>query len=112
VMYAGRVVESGPVRTLFTAPAHPYTRALLESVPRLGAARARLRAIDGQPPDLATLGPGCAFAARCAHVMERCRGDSPPELVVSPGHATRCWLHAPAVAAPATAPPARAPSEA
>jgi len=96
VMYAGRIVEMGPVRELFTAPAHPYTRALMESVPRLGARRELLTAIDGQPPDLAKLPPGCAFAPRCANVMERCRVEAPPEIAVSAGHATRCWLHVPA----------------
>ncbi len=95
VMYAGRIVESGPVRTIFGAPAHPYTQALLESVPRLGASRIRLTAIAGQPPDLATLGGGCAFAPRCPQAMDRCRAEAPPETAVSPGHATRCWLHAP-----------------
>jgi oligopeptide/dipeptide ABC transporter ATP-binding protein len=92
VMYAGRIVEIGPVRQIFTAPAHPYTRALLESVPRLGAKAARLTAIDGQPPDLARLSPGCAFAPRCAHVMDRCRAEAPPETGVN-GQTTRCWLH-------------------
>jgi oligopeptide/dipeptide ABC transporter ATP-binding protein len=92
VMYAGRIVEIGPVRRLFKTPAHPYTRALLESVPRLGAKADTLTAIDGQPPDLATLPPGCAFAARCAHVMERCRREAPPAIEVEPGHLSRCWL--------------------
>ncbi|HJR51034.1 MAG TPA: ABC transporter ATP-binding protein, partial [Gemmatimonadales bacterium] len=78
VMYAGRIVESGPVRTIFNAAAHPYTQALLESIPRirddggeLAPGARRLAAIDGQPPDLATLPPGCAFHPRCGHVMER-----------------------------------------
>ena len=93
VMYAGRIVEIGPVRQIFKAPAHPYTRALLDSVPRLGAKGDRLRAIDGQPPDLATLPPGCAFAPRCAHVMDRCREEAPPETSVAEAQATRCWLH-------------------
>ena len=92
VMYAGRIVEIGPVRKIFKTPAHPYTRALLDSVPRLGVKAARLTAIDGQPPDLATLAPGCAFAPRCPHVMERCRSEAPPETTVN-GQATRCWLH-------------------
>jgi oligopeptide/dipeptide ABC transporter ATP-binding protein len=92
VMYAGRIVEMGPVRRLFTRPAHPYTRALLESIPRLGARAARLTAIEGQPPDLARLAPGCAFAPRCPSVMERCRVEAPPETVVEAGHVTRCWL--------------------
>ena len=92
VMYAGRIVEMGPVRRIFTRPAHPYSRALLESIPRLGARIARLVAIDGQPPDLARLPGGCAFAPRCPHVMDRCRVEAPPETAVEPGHVTRCWL--------------------
>jgi oligopeptide/dipeptide ABC transporter ATP-binding protein len=94
VMYAGRIVELGPVRQILTAPAHPYTRALLESVPRLGARADRLIAIDGQPPDLVKLPPGCAFAPRCAHAVERCRIEAPAETPLSEGHTTRCWLHA------------------
>ena len=96
VMYAGRIVESGPVRRLFKEPAHPYTRALLESVPRLGTKSETLAVIDGQPPDLAALPPGCAFAPRCAHVMDRCRAEAPPATTVEEGHLTRCWLNGPA----------------
>jgi oligopeptide/dipeptide ABC transporter ATP-binding protein len=93
VMYAGRIVEIGPLRAIFTAPAHPYTRALLASVPRLGARSDRLTAIEGQPPDLATLPPGCAYAPRCPLAMDRCRTEAPPEVGVGAEHATRCWLH-------------------
>jgi oligopeptide/dipeptide ABC transporter ATP-binding protein len=94
VMYAGRIVEMGPVRRIFTRPAHPYSRALLESIPRLGARAARLTAIEGQPPDLARLAGGCAFAPRCPHVMDRCRAEAPPERPVGDGHVARCWLEA------------------
>ena len=92
VMYAGRIVEIGPVRRIFTEPAHPYTRALLESIPRFGVRRERLTAIAGQPPDLARLGAGCAFAPRCPAAFERC-AETPPEAAIAPGHSARCWLH-------------------
>ena len=93
VMYAGRIVEMGPVRRIFRAPAHPYTQALLESVPRLGVRRDWLTAIEGQPPDLTRLPAGCAFASRCVRAMDRCRVEAPPPTNVVEGHVTRCWLH-------------------
>jgi len=95
VMYAGRIVEAGPVAAIFGAPAHPYTRLLLESVPRLGETTEWLTAIEGQPPDLAALPPGCAFAPRCPQAMDRCRADAPPEFAAGPAQTSRCWLQAP-----------------
>src|SRR3989440_4993482 len=92
VMYGGRLVESGPVARIYNAPAHPYTRALLESIPRLGDSRTRLTAIDGQPPDPAALPGGCAFHPRCPKAMDRCRAEAPPEFVVSGSQTARCWL--------------------
>jgi oligopeptide/dipeptide ABC transporter ATP-binding protein len=94
-MYAGRLVESGSVQHIFSAPAHPYTRALLESIPRMSDGRDRLTAIEGQPPDPAALPPGCAFHPRCAAVRDRCRVEAPPEIPVAAGQTTRCWLHVP-----------------
>jgi len=96
VMYAGRVVESGPVSRIFNAPAHPYTRALLNSIPRMGDPDQRLVAIDGQPPNLAALPPGCAFAPRCPDAMARCREAAPPAFAPDEGRITRCWLAEPA----------------
>jgi len=95
VMYAGRIVESGPVRRIFNAPAHPYTEALLSSIPRLSDPTQRLTAIDGQPPDLASPPSGCAFHPRCPKVVERCREDDPPGFSVADGHSARCWLRGP-----------------
>src|SRR5882762_9400826 len=94
VMYAGRIVESGPVSRIFNAPAHPYTEALLNSIPRMGDSAQRLTAIEGQPPDLAALPPGCAFAPRCAKAFDRCRVEAPPEFRPGGGRTARCWLAA------------------
>jgi oligopeptide/dipeptide ABC transporter ATP-binding protein len=92
VMYAGRIVERGPVSRVFSAPAHPYTKALLGSIPRMSDGRKRLTAIEGQPPDLASLPAGCAFAPRCPAAIARCRSEAPPEVTVEDGHSARCWL--------------------
>jgi oligopeptide/dipeptide ABC transporter ATP-binding protein len=94
VMYAGRVIEAGPVRQIFNAPVHPYTQALIESIPRLGGGPARLTAIEGQPPDLATLPAGCSFQPRCPKALDRCRDEVPPSFDIGAAHTTRCWLAA------------------
>jgi peptide/nickel transport system ATP-binding protein len=96
VMYAGRVVERAAVRDLFARPMHPYTRGLLDSIPRPGAAgaagaRRRLRAIEGMVPDLRALPPGCHFADRCPMRIEKCTREEPPLLNVGPGRDSRCW---------------------
>ncbi len=92
VMYAGRVVESGPAAGLLGEPQHPYTYALLRSVPDPDAPAERLLTIPGQPPSLIDVPPGCAFAPRCAFARDICTArPEPPELVtVSPGHANAC----------------------
>jgi oligopeptide/dipeptide ABC transporter ATP-binding protein len=99
VMYAGRMVESGPVKQVFNSPKHPYTEALLNSIPRMGDTRQRLTAIEGQPPDLAALPSGCSFHPRCPKAMEHCRDEAPPEFTPAPSHTSRCWLSAPEGAA-------------
>ncbi len=91
VMYAGRVVEHGSTDVLLSAPRHPYTAALLRSVPDPDVPVHRLLTIPGAPPDLLQPIEGCAFAPRCPAVVERCRVERPPQLVVSPGHASACW---------------------
>jgi len=91
VMYAGRIVEQGPVRELFNNPRHPYTRALLSSIPKIGN-KDPLYAIPGQPPDLADLPTGCSFHPRCPQAWDRCRTDEPSDLVVQENHRARCWL--------------------
>ena len=91
VMYAGRCVESGPVREIFNHPAHPYTRALLDSVPSMDVEIERLYSITGQPPALWDLPEGCRFAPRCPHADERCRREYPPVSGVGAGHSASCW---------------------
>jgi len=95
VMYAGRKVEEAPVADLFARPCHPYTRGLLDSIPKLGAGSAdgatRLSEIAGTVPSLAEPIVGCAFAPRCAYATSRCRSDYPPFEEKAPGHSAACW---------------------
>jgi oligopeptide transport system ATP-binding protein len=92
VMYAGRIVETAPARELYARPRHPYTRGLLDSVPRLDAdRRRRLVPIEGQPPDLAHLPAGCAFAPRCSRVLARCRVERPLLEEVGERHLKACF---------------------
>jgi len=92
VMYAGRIVEHGPVREIFRDPKHPYTRGLLASRP--GVARGqRLLAIDGTVPVLGAFPAGCAFHPRCPDRFEPCSSAPPPEYAVGEGHGARCYLH-------------------
>ena len=99
VMYGGRIVETAPARTLYKFPRHPYTRGLMASIPRLdGDTRQRLVPIEGQPPNLAQLPPGCAFAARCRQAMPRCHDERPPLEAVGENHFKACFLDAPAEA--------------
>ena len=92
VMYAGRLVERAPVRTIFNHPAHPYTEALLHAVPSLTERSERLWSIEGQPPDLTNPPAGCPFNPRCPKAEDRCRREVPPEFQVGENHYTRCWL--------------------
>jgi oligopeptide/dipeptide ABC transporter ATP-binding protein len=91
VMYAGRVAEVGPVEEIFSRPSHPYTRGLLESIPRLEYPRkTRLRTIEGMVPGLADLPAGCRFHDRCPHRIDRCSGEPPPLETVGGAHAVAC----------------------
>lgn len=92
VMYAGKIVESAPVDKLFDSPIHPYTRALMASVPSVNDRVERLFSIEGQPPSLMDLPPGCAFRSRCDEFDPRtCQDEYPPEIEVGADHTVNCW---------------------
>ena len=96
VFYAGKVMESGDVRTIFKSPFHPYTIGLLNSVPRLGGrskgAKSRLHEIPGTVPSMYELPNGCLFAPRCKWSMDICNHERPKLRTLEPGHQVRCWL--------------------
>jgi oligopeptide/dipeptide ABC transporter ATP-binding protein len=93
VMYAGRVAEEGPVRRVFTAPRHPYTKKLLSAFPNIHADRRTLEVIPGMPPNLRNPPPGCRFAPRCASVMAVCTEVVPPEIRFADGVRVACHLY-------------------
>jgi oligopeptide transport system ATP-binding protein len=94
VMYAGKIVETGTAHDIYRNPRHPYTIALLNSVPRLDATeRVRLDAIEGLPPDLVDLPQGCSFAPRCKYAYERCTQETPVLVETDTNHTSACWRH-------------------
>ena len=92
VMYAGRIVEIGAVAEIVAHPRHPYTRGLMDSIPRIGGRRQRLRQIDGAMPRLGAIPAGCPFNQRCPEVADRCRRQR-PDLLPAAGTEAACWLH-------------------
>ncbi len=92
VMYAGKIVETADVRSLFKNPEHPYTVGLMDSIPRPGR-KGKLPSIEGTVPDPANFPKGCRFHTRCKHVMDRCKTDEPFLKERANGHATACWLY-------------------
>lgn len=93
IMYGGKIVEYGPSDSVYNNPRHPYTRALLGSIPRLRGEIRDLTWIPGTPPDLIAPPPGCRFHPRCPHVMDRCKREEPPMVEVDKNHYVACWLY-------------------
>ena len=94
VMYAGKMVEMAGVRDLFNHASHPYTQALMKAVPKMEDRAERLASIDGEPPKLHSIPPGCAFAARCSDSKDRCDPDRfPPRVEIGEGHWVSCWRY-------------------
>ena len=91
VMYAGRIIESGAVRDIFDAPSHPYTKALIASVPKMEEKVDRLPSIEGHPPLLSDLPVGCRFEPRCPVAKDKCRQEYPVEFSIKDGHTADCW---------------------
>lgn len=93
IMYAGKIVETAPVRDLFAKPRHPYTEGLFASLPKLTGESGRLQTIPGQVPAATQFPPGCRFHPRCRHCMEVCKGTAPGFTEVGPQHRVSCWLY-------------------
>jgi oligopeptide/dipeptide ABC transporter ATP-binding protein len=92
VMYAGKIIETASTSEIFKKPKHPYTSALINSVPHMDRKKdERLYSIEGQPPSLLNLPPGCRFSPRCSFVQTICREQEPPEVEISSGHSVSCW---------------------
>ena len=92
VMYSGRVVEKGDVRSIFASPSHPYTKGLLASIPKLGECAEELESIPGNVPNPKYMPQGCKFAPRCSCAFDKCREEEPGFYDVGGGHMSRCWL--------------------
>ena len=92
IMYAGKIVEKGSVKRVFEMPAHPYTQALMQALPIIGSKRKRLYQIEGEPPNLSKLPPGCSFHPRCPQAMDICRVEYPPDFSVNDVDSAACWL--------------------
>ena len=92
VMYSGRVVEKGDVRSIFASPSHPYTKGLLASIPKLGECAEELESIPGNVPNQTYMPQGCKFAPRCSCAFDKCREEEPGFYDVGEGHMSRCWL--------------------
>jgi oligopeptide/dipeptide ABC transporter ATP-binding protein len=93
VMYSGKAVESADLSTIFKDPKHPYTKALLESIPTINIQKERLHVIPGDVPELIKPPPGCRFHPRCEHVMEECKKREPPTIEVEKDHEVACLLY-------------------
>ncbi|WP_134704067.1 ABC transporter ATP-binding protein [Ammoniphilus sp. YIM 78166] len=92
VMYAGKVVEEGDVKTIFKNPKHPYTKGLIQSVPRMDDDKDRLYSIPGNVPTPGSMPKGCRFAPRCEYVVSKCSEEMPDLIELEFGHKSRCWL--------------------
>ena len=92
VMYSGRVVEKGDVRSIFASPSHPYTKGVLASIPKLGECAEELESIPGNVPNPKYMPQGCKFAPRCSCAFDKCREEEPGFYDVGEGHMSRCWL--------------------
>ncbi|MCC7364868.1 MAG: ABC transporter ATP-binding protein [Dehalococcoidia bacterium] len=101
VMYAGRIVEISPVTDIFERPAHPYTIGLMASVPKIGIKSEHMPSIEGQPPDVRRIPPGCPFAPRCTARQDRCTVEYPPTIKLRDQHEVACWAVDPVTGVPA-----------